>query len=99
MTLGGLSNASGASFEMVGSASQKATLVFSAGGSGFTSNAGFFQFSENATVYHNTVFLECSPVRLRGTTMLTVTGAFTNSGALDLDIVGGTGGGSLTIGG
>ena len=36
---------------------------------------------------------------LEGTAELTVTGAFTNSGALELDIVSGNGGSGLTIGG
>ena len=38
-------------------------------------------------------------VALEGTAELTVTGAFTNGGALELDIVSGNGGGGLTIGG
>src|SRR5207244_808374 len=38
LTLGGLTNASGANFSMFGSSSQPVTLAFSPGGSGFTSN-------------------------------------------------------------
>ena len=38
-------------------------------------------------------------MRVSGTTSLTITGAFTNSGTLGLDAGFGDGGGSLTIGG
>jgi hypothetical protein len=45
-TLGGLTNPSGASFEVFGSSSHPATLAFSSGGTGFPSNGGTFLLSD-----------------------------------------------------
>src|SRR5439155_1363292 len=53
LTLGGLTNASGANFQMFGSASQPVTLAFSSGGSGFSSNAGLFRLSNAAPLTLN----------------------------------------------
>ena len=100
VTLGGLTNASGAYFEVWGSASHAATLAFSSA-SAFTSNSGNFWLIDTAPLTLSNAFTNTSTgtVALEGTAELTVTGAFTNGGALELDIVSGNGGGGLTIGG
>src|SRR5208283_2506202 len=99
LTLGGLTNASGASFEVFGSASHPATLAFSSGGTGFTSNAGFVDLSDTAPLTLASAFDNSGTVVLGETAALTVTGDFTNSGATELDAAQLDGGGSLTIGG
>jgi hypothetical protein len=51
LTLGGLTNAtSGASFHLNGTAIHAATLAFSGGGTGFTSNAGDFELTYAAAL-------------------------------------------------
>ena len=86
MTLGGLTNASGASFAVEGSASHAATLAFSSGGTGFTSNGGSFELAYTAPLTLTTAFTNSGTVRLHGTAALTVSGGFTNSGTMDVDV-------------
>jgi hypothetical protein len=99
VTLGGLSNPSGASFEVFGSASHSATLAFSSGGTGFTSNGGTFVLFDTTPLTLPGAFTNSGTYALEGTAAVTVTGGFTNSGALDVNINGGDGGGNLTVGG
>src|SRR5579872_7332830 len=98
VSLGGLTNASGASFQMYGSASHAETLHL--GSAGFTSNSGAFGLTDTALSLSSAFTNNATgTVGLAGTAELSVTGGFTNNGVLDLDIGGGDGGGSLTIGG
>ncbi len=97
VTLGGLINDSGAFFDVSGSASDAATLVFSSGGPGFTGNGGDVMLFDVAPVTLNNGFTNSGSFTLEGSSALTVTGAFANSGTLDLN--GDDGGGSLTIDG
>ena len=97
LTLGGLTNASGAHFEMYGSSANKATLTFSSGGSGFTSNAGNVQLGNLTPLTLNRGFTNTGTFQLNGDTALTIDGGFANSGFLGLDSNYGDGGGSLTI--
>ena len=99
LTLGGLVNPSGASFQMFGSTAHPVTLAFSPGGTGFTSNGGTFLLSDAAPLTLNTGFTNSGTFQLAGPSALTVTGDFANSGSLLLDTGGADGGGSLTIGG
>src|SRR5207245_1261512 len=89
----------GASSEVFGSPSHPATLAFSVGGSGFTSNGGLFRLSNTTPLTLSSDFTNSGTVALEGTAMLTVTGKFDNSGALSLDSSNFGGGGSLTVGG
>lgn len=98
LTLGGLINNKGHSFSLTGSSSLAATLAFSSGGAGFTSNGGFFTLSDVAPVTLNNAFTNSGSFELEGASALTVTGPFANSGTLDLDTNSDDGGG-LTIGG
>ncbi|HEY1431044.1 MAG TPA: hypothetical protein VGF39_05350, partial [Stellaceae bacterium] len=98
-TLGGLTNPSGASFEVFGSASHPATLAFSSGGSGFTSNGGTFVLSDTTPLTLPGPFTNSGTVALDGTAGLTVSSGFTNSATLDVDANTFDGGGSLTVGG
>src|SRR5207245_823146 len=89
-----------ASFQVFGSPSHLVTLAFSAGGTGFTSNAGTFLLSNTTPLTLNNAFTNSGTFGLTQIAALTITGNFTNSGALNLDTNGfGDGGGSLTIGG
>src|SRR5579872_6900631 len=98
VSLGGLTNASGASFQMYGSASHAETLHL--GSAGFTSNSGAFGLTDTALSLSSAFTNNATgTVGLAGTAELSVTSGFTNNGVLDLDIGGGDGGGSLTIGG
>src|SRR5207248_2894712 len=54
LTVGGLSNASGASFQVFGSSGQKATLAFT--GSGFTQNDGSFGLTNITPLTLNNAF-------------------------------------------
>src|SRR2546430_35399 len=99
LTLGGLSNPSGASFSMFGSSSHPATLAFSSGGTGFTSNGGTFFLGDTAPLTLNNAFTNSGTFQLAGNSALTITGDFANSGSLFVDINGFDGGASLTIGG
>ena len=95
VTLGGLTNATGASFVLEGSAAHAATLAFS--GSGFTENDGTFQL-----VYATPLTLSSSVTNkgsfdLNDNTALTVDGGFTNSSALNVDNGTSQGGSSLKI--
>ena len=99
VTLGGLVNASGASFSVLGSPSHAATLDFTGGAGSFTSNSGTVTLFDVAPLTLNTAFTNSYDFFLEGTSALTVTGAFANSGTLYLDVSAGDGGGSLTIGG
>src|SRR5439155_108896 len=87
LTVGGLTNASGANFQMFGSASHPVTLAFSGSGSGFTSNAGFFLLSNFTSLTLHRPLSTLFPYTTLFRSMLTVTGGFTNSGTLDLDIL------------
>jgi fibronectin-binding autotransporter adhesin len=98
LTLGGLINNKGHSFSLTGSASFAATLVFTSGGAGFTSNGGDFTLSDVAPVTLNNAFTNSGSFELEGTSALTVTGPFANAGIVFLD-ASGADGGSLTIGG
>jgi hypothetical protein len=98
-TLGGLTNPSGASFEVFGSSSHPATLAFSSGGTGFTSNGGTFLLSDTTPLTLPGPFTNSGTFVLEGTAALTVSSGFTNSGTLDVDTPTFDGGGSLTIGG
>ncbi len=99
LTLGGLVNRASAAFLVLGSAAHLATLQFSGGGAGFTSNAGSFTLANTAPLTLNNAFANSGLFTLGGTAALTVAGDFTNSGTLDLEIGSGDGGGALTIGG
>jgi hypothetical protein len=99
VTLGGLTNASGAGFEVFGSASHSATLAFNSGGSGFTSNAGGVDLWYAAPLTLAGAFSNSGTFQLNGTSALTVGGGFANSGTIELDVNNGDGGGSLTVGG
>ena len=100
LTLGGLSNPSGAGFSVIGSSSHPATLAFSSGGSGFTSNGGSFLLSNTTPLTLNNAFTNSGTFQLAGTSAVTIGGDFANSGSLLADISGfGDGGASLTIGG
>ena len=95
VTLGGLTNATGASFVLEGSAAHAVTLAFT--GSGFTENDGTFQL-----VYATPLTLSSSVTNkgsfdLNDNTALTVDGGFTNSSALNVDNGTSQGGSSLTI--
>ena len=98
-TLGGLTNPSGASFEVFGSSSHPATLAFSSGGTGFTSNGGTFLLSDTTPLTLPGPFTNSGTFVLEGTAALTVSSGSTNSGTLDVDTPTFDGGGSLTIGG
>ena len=99
VTLGGLTNASGASFTVYGSTSHAATLTFTGGAGSFTGNSGAVTLYDVAPLTLNTAFTNSGSFALQGTSALTVTGALGNSGTLDLDVSAGDGGGGLTIGG
>src|SRR6516164_4622308 len=85
MTLGALTNASGASFQVFGSASHPATLAFT--GAGFSQNDGTFQLFNTTPLTVNNAFTNSSTgtFQLGGTSAVTVTGNYTNGGALDVD--------------
>ena len=99
MALGALTNASGASFAVFGSASHPATLAFT--GAGFSQNDGTFQLFNTTPLTVNNAFTNSSTgtFQLGGTSAVTVTGNYTNGGALDVDVGSGDGGGNLTVGG
>ena len=65
MTLGGLVNPNGASFEVFGSASHPATLAFSSGGAGFTRNDGTFGLFYTAPLTLSKAFANSGTFRLR----------------------------------
>ena len=96
ITLGGLTNASKASFFVYGSASHQATLAFS-GGTGFSSNAGDFELYHAAPLTLNNAFTNSGNFQLHNGSTLTVMGDFGNSSSLLLDGGGNEGGSSLTI--
>ena len=76
-------------------------MAFSAGGAGFTSNAGTFGLYDTTPLSLSGAFNNSGTFGLGGTSSLTVAGAggFANSGSLNLDASNGDGGGSLTIDG
>ena len=100
VTLGGLTNAGGASFAIQGSAKEQATLIFSAGGNGFTVNGGTFVMTDAAPLTLDSSFTNSAGAtfNLQGST-LAFGGSFTNGGYLEVDNVGSGGGSSLTVGG
>jgi hypothetical protein len=89
VTLGGLTNPTGASFALNGSSSHAATLAFSGTGSGFTSNGGKFELTYAAPLTLGAAFTNNSggTFGLHYDTALTVDGGFANGGALDVDNV------------
>lgn len=107
ITLGGLTNGSGASFTLDGSAKFAATLAFSGGGTGYTSNGGVFELAYAAMATGNS-FTNTGTFGLHNNTTVTIGGSFANSGTLDVDnafttsggkVVYAEGGSNLTIGG
>ena len=108
VTLGGLTNPAGASFVLEGSPAHPATLAFSAGGSGFTSNAGDFELTYAAPLSLGGSFTNSGTFGVHDNTAVTIGGGFANSGTLGVDnavaafagaITYAEGGSSLTIGG
>ena len=79
LTLGGLSNDSGASFEMHGSASHAAMLAFSSGGAGFAGNSGSAALSDGAPLTLNNALITSGSMTLSELPALTVKGAVSNS--------------------
>jgi hypothetical protein len=96
MSLGALTNASGASFQVLGAAGQKATLAFT--GTGFSQNDGTFGVTNITPLTLSNSFTNSATgtFGLGGIAPVTVSGNFANSGVLDVD-VNGVGGGNLTI--
>ena len=103
VTLGGLTNASGATLRVQGSAGHAADAGVQQRGHGFTSNAGSFELTYTAPLTLDNGFANSGNFGLHNSTALTVDGGFTNSGTLNVDnnATGsdGDGGSSLTIGG
>ena len=101
VTLGGLTNASGASFSAEGSAGHALQLDFSNNVTGFTSNSGAVELSDIASLTLASGFTNSGGFRLDGQSSLTVTGGFTNNtgATLYVDTLSGDGGGGLKIGG
>ena len=103
VTLGGLTNPAGASFALEGSASHAADLVFSGGGSGFTSNGGNFELTYASPLTLSAALTNSGTFGVHQNTTLGVDGGFGNSGTLEVDNgfseapVTGEGGSSLTI--
>jgi hypothetical protein len=97
LTVGALTNASGASFSMIGSSSQKVTLAFT--GAGFSQNDGSFGLVNITPLTLNNSFTNSSTgtFRLGAIAPVTVSGNFTNAGVLNVDIGNSDGGGNLTI--
>ncbi len=100
VTLGGLTNASGATFLLYGSAGHEADLALN-GGLGFSINSGNFEEYYGAPLTINNSFSNASTgtFGIHDSTTLTVTGGFTNSGTLYVDPGYAEGGSKLTIGG
>src|SRR5271169_1519994 len=96
LMLGGLTNATGAVFQVYGSAAHPMTLSISSGG--VSENDGTFGLYDTSLSVTG-AFINKGSFGLGGTSALTVTGGFANSGTLDLDTGNGDGGGSLTING
>jgi len=107
LTLGGLVNGSGTNLGIYGSAGYAATLAFSSGGTGFTSNGGNFQMTWTAPLTLGSSFTNSGTFGLNATKLVTINGSFTNTatGTLDVDTNyssyygTGSGGSSLTIAG
>src|SRR5439155_786881 len=99
LSLGALSNPTGASFAVFGSTSHQATLAFSSGGSGFTNNDGSFRLFNTTPLTLNNAFTNSGTFTPDGTALFPYTTLFRSNGALNVDASGGDGGGSLTIGG
>src|SRR5438093_992973 len=97
--MGGMSNQSGANLQVFGSASHPATLAFSGGGTGFTGNAGTFGLFDTAPLTLFTALTNSATLVSDWYAAVTFSGDFANSGALNLDVGSGDGGGGLTIGG
>jgi hypothetical protein len=99
MTLGALTNASGASFDVFGSTAHPATLAFT--GTGFSQNNGTFELFNTTALTLNNAFTNSTGAtfELGATAPLTVTGNYGNGGSLFVDVGPGDGGGSLTVGG
>jgi hypothetical protein len=97
LTLGALTNGSGASFAVIGSASHLATLAFT--GAGFTTNDGSFGLTNITPLTLNNSFTNnaTGTFALGGIAPVTVAGNFANAGVLNVDIGNGDGGGNLTI--
>ncbi len=97
LTVGALSNASGATFQIFGSSGQEATLAFT--GAGFTQNDGLFGLTNITSLTLNNSFTNSATgtFGLGRMAPVTVTGDFANAGVLDVDIAQLDGGGSLTI--
>ena len=75
VTLGGLTNAASTdSFALDGSASYAADLVFSAGGAGFTSNAGSFELTYASPLTLSAAFTNGGTFGIHESTALTVDG-------------------------
>ncbi|HME19883.1 MAG TPA: hypothetical protein VKI44_00700, partial [Acetobacteraceae bacterium] len=100
VSLGGLTNATGATFLLRGSAGHAADLVFTAANA-FTSNGGDFELTYASPLTINNSFTNASTgtFALHDNTAATVHGGFSNNGTLYVDAFSGEGGSSLTVDG
>ena len=85
LTLGGLTNPAGRELCAGGLAGPPATLAFSAGGSGFTSNGGDFELTYAAPLSLSSAFTNSGTFGVHDNTALTIGGGFANSGTLGVD--------------
>src|SRR5438132_371044 len=85
LSLGALTNGSGASFAVIGAASHLATLAFT--GAGFTTNDGSFGVTNITPLTLNNSIPNhaIATVPLCGIPPLTVAGNFANAGVLNVD--------------
>jgi hypothetical protein len=90
LTLGGLTNSAKGDFAVEGSASHPATLVFSAGGTGFTANNGKVYLLNMTPLTLDKGFTNNGNFTPDGTSALTVSGGFNNHGSGSLLTLDGT---------
>ena len=98
LTLGGLTNsASTDSFSLTGSASYAATLVFSTGGAGFTSNGGAFELTYASPLTLTATFTNSGTFGMHNYASVTVDGGSRTAGRWTSTSNDEEGGSELTI--
>ena len=98
LTLGSLTNASGASLALNGSAKKIVKLAFTGGADSFSINAGTFNLSHGAmSLTESSSFSNTGIFGIHNDTTLTVDGGFANSETLNVDSGTGEGGSKLTV--